>query len=72
VVASGTCTFTFTSGQVSFYKDTSTSPSASTSSCATLTLNNSDFPSPGTWQLVVSFTSGNITGSSTQTPVVIK
>jgi cytoskeletal protein RodZ len=72
VVSTGTCQFTFTNGSVSFYKDTSTSPSASTSSCATLSLNNSDFPSLGTWQLVVSFSSGTITGSSTQTPVVVK
>jgi hypothetical protein len=72
VVSTGTCQFTFTNDAVSFYKDTSTSPSASTSSCATLTLHNSDFPSPGTWQLVVSFSSGTISGSSTQTSVVVK
>lgn len=72
VVASGTCTFTFTQGTKTFSRTTQTLQNSTTSPCDTLSLRNVEFPSPGTWQLVVSFLSGNMTGASSSQPVVLK
>lgn len=72
VVASGTCTFTFTQNDKTFTRTTQTLQNSTTSPCDTLSVRNAEFPALGAWLLVVSFLSGSTTGASSQQTVVLK
>jgi len=65
VIKNGTCTFTFTkSGESSIEKTEPAYADASSSPCIALTVDRSEFPSAGTWQLTVKYTSEGIEGSA--------
>ena len=72
VVASGTCTFTFTQNDKTFTRTTQTLQNSTTSPCDTLSVRNAEFPALGAWLLVVSFLSGSTTGASSPQTVVLK
>lgn len=64
----GTCTYTFTKGTLNVVKTVSTTIGSTTTSCNTLDINISDFPSTGSWQLSASYKS--TTGHATATKTV--
>ena len=71
-VESGTCTYTFSKGAVTFQKEAVASTSATTSSCATFNVPTTDFPETGEWNLTVTYTSASdkYSGSATQTVTI--
>lgn len=72
VSESGVCTFTFTQGSSSLVRTTTASPSAQTTSCAALDISTPEFPTLGTWNLVVSYSSSTSEGSSNSQDVELK
>ena len=64
-IEDGTCTYLFTSGSNNFTKETAATAGSSTTSCATLDVPTSSFPSTGQWNLTITYKSksGNYSGS---------
>lgn len=59
----GTCTFTFKNGDQTITKTTQGVANVSTTDCARLTFDKSEL-SAGSWQVTVSYSSGNAEGTS--------
>lgn len=72
VSASGTCTFTFSKGDATVVRGSASSPSAQTTSCATLTMPVSAFATRGDWSLVVKYASSSSNGESDAKTVTVK
>jgi len=72
VESDGICTYSFTQGASTLTRQTTPSPSADTTSCATLSVNTPDFPALGTWNLIVSYKSAKFSGTSSTRTVEIK
>jgi hypothetical protein len=60
----GTCTATFTQGSQKFTRTSAGFENATTTNCTPINLSSSDFPSKGTWNLSVSYSSANAQGTS--------
>jgi hypothetical protein len=60
----GTCTIKFTQGPSTIEKQTPAYRDVSTTICTNPLLNRADFSSSGTWQLVVSYSSMSVSGTS--------
>ncbi len=63
----GTCTYIFKKDNNTIEKTTPAYADASSTPCITLTVNRSEFISPGTWNLTVNYTSQNLQGSESTT-----
>jgi len=60
----GTCTYTFTKGSLSLVKTNKGTPNVSTTNCENVRIPRSEFSEPGSWALVVSYSSPKAKGSS--------
>ncbi len=68
----GTCTFTFDKASKQFAKTTNASANASTTDCAPLLLNKSDFPESGSWNVKVNYGSSKSSGTSEPKSFVVQ
>lgn len=68
----GICTAKFTRASQIFSRQIDAIPSASTTNCETLAIPRSDFPSPGTWTVVVDYSSDDSSGTSKQQTFEVK
>lgn len=68
----GTCTATFTQGSHKIERQVEAIQGATTTTCDVVAIPRSEFPSAGTWNLVVRYTSPTSSGSSEVTPVEVK
>lgn len=64
VESGGTCITKFTKGEQVVTKNTAALPDATTTRCPNLTIPKSEFPELGSWQVVVSYSSGKSIGKS--------
>ena len=55
IIDAGECTFSFSNGNLSFFKKTIALQNASTTNCLPLVLKSSDFPVLGKWNVVVDY-----------------
>lgn len=60
----GTCTTTFTKGQLTITKQTNASRDATTTRCGNLVVDRGEFQQSGQWTVTVSYASENYSGSS--------
>jgi flagellar basal body-associated protein FliL len=67
VLAEGTCSYRFSRGSTIIDRQTAATPDATTTICRNLTLDRSDFPTAGDWQLTVSYESPDHFGSNQTT-----
>lgn len=68
----GTCTATFTQGSQQVVKQSSAVKGATTTDCTPITLARADFPSAGTWTLVLSYSSTASHGSSASQTITVQ
>lgn len=61
----GMCAFTLTQGDTTITKQTDGVQDATTTRCTNLVIPRSEFPTPGDWSVVVTYTSSTATGVST-------
>lgn len=66
VESNGTCTVTFKKGNQSVTKTTELLTNPSYTTCATVSVPVSEFPSKGTWQVTVDYSSATYKGSATK------
>ena len=67
----GTCTAIFTKGSQSFNRSSAGFQNASYTQCAPIALTRSNFPSAGTWSVVVSYASAKVEGASAATTFTV-
>ena len=66
VETDGTCTVTFSKGNQSFSKTTEPLTNPTYTTCATVSVPVSEFPSTGTWQVTVNYVSAKHRGSASK------
>lgn len=67
----GECKATFTQGSQSFVRLSEGSADATTTTCAKISVNKSDFPATGKWQVIVSYSSATAKGDSDAMEVTV-
>ncbi len=67
VVADGTCTITFTKGDLKIIKQVPAYADASTTPCTNLTIPSRDFGASGTWDVILKYENNKLTGSTAST-----
>jgi hypothetical protein len=67
IYADGTCTATFTKGTQKVEKEGDAFKEATNTQCKTITIPRSEFPSAGTWNVTVAFSSASSSGEATGT-----
>ena len=72
VLRDGTCTFKLTKGSTTITKQMPAYADASATVCTNPQISRSEFSSGGSWNLVITFESGNIKGQSETKAVVIE
>ncbi len=65
IIENGNCTITVTKDSYKIERTVPATADATTTQCQSLLLKTSDFPSIGTWTVIVKFTSTNATGEAT-------
>lgn len=69
----GTCTATFTkSGSPTVAQSSSASPGATTTNCQTIDIPRAKFDTAGSWQLVVTYRSGDAAGTAQAQRVIVQ
>lgn len=68
----GTCAYTFTKNNLKVVKSTVAFKDVRTTNCTPVEINRNEFSEAGTWQLVLSYTSTKIKGSSISRPMEIQ
>lgn len=68
----GSCTFSFTQGQGKVTKTVTGFADATTTKCPNTSIPRSDFPSSGSWSLVVEYSSSSASGKSSTISIEIK
>lgn len=64
---SGTCTVTFSKGSQTFSRDTPANRDVSSTICKTVKVKAAEFPSKGSWQVIVSYSAEKAEGKSETT-----
>jgi hypothetical protein len=70
VVQDGTCTVTFSKGDLKFVKTVPAYADASSTPCITLTVPITEFSESGIWEVKITYSNDTITGSATTTMTV--
>lgn len=68
----GTCTATFTQGNLQVTKNNTGFANATTTNCPPFVIDSSEFTSKGNWQVIVSYNSTNATGISQEETLTVK
>lgn len=68
----GKCTATFTQGNTQFSKTVSANENASTTDCAPIRVNRSEFSAAGSWQVTVGYSSSTASGTSASVTFTVK